>query len=143
MADFYVEEVGKTYQFPYTDRPNSQIQRGFTMVVGGQITLAAQQVGDVIVLGSLPAAGRYMYGMASISATLGTSQISVGTRAAPTKFKPAGTLTATNTPLFFVSHAATLRDQVVNVDQEIIATVGNAALPGAGTLLLLLFYAQR
>lgn len=105
------------------------------------VNLAAQASGDTINLVTLPRGYRFAYGVLNSDTSLGTSTVSIGTAASPAKHRAAATFTATDTPTLFGKQAAT--EEAEGGEQAIIATIGTAALPGAGNLTVDIFASER
>lgn len=98
------------------------------------ITLAAQASGDIIELFEVPAGYSFVTGILNASASLSTSTVKIGTADDDDKYRADATHTATTPTLFgaqagFVSGGNT-------ADEKVILTVGTAALPASGTLVV-------
>lgn len=96
--------------------------------------------GDTFVVGRLPI-GATVTGITGLTdVTLGTSTISLGTVAAPTKYINAATLTAVNIPTI-LPLLASARDAGANTaEEELIVTVGVATIAAATKLSLEIEY---
>lgn len=103
------------------------------------ITLAAQASGDIINLPQRPKGSRYAGHQITASVSLGTATIALGTPGTAGKYRAAAVHTAVDSPTN-VGIAARLADAALTADELQILTVGTAALPGAGTLIVELFY---
>lgn len=106
------------------------------------ITLAAQATADNILLAQIPAGSAFAFGVLTASATLGTSVVAIGTsqtHGTNGQLRAAGTFTAANTPTMF-GLAAAVSEDALAADTNIYLTIATAALPGAGTLVVDLYY---
>lgn len=86
-------------------------------------------VGDRLYLGKLPQGGALHLIDGLTDTSLGTTTLSVGTKADPTKYVNAKTLTATDTPTSLGPKAAAGVQQPVTADEDIWLTIGVAAIP--------------
>ena len=98
------------------------------------ITLASQASGDVIQLFKVPAGYSFVTGILNASASLATATVKIGTAADDDKYRASAVHTATAPTLFgaqdgFVKGGNT-------ADELVILTVGTAALPASGTLVV-------
>ncbi|HEY0149855.1 MAG TPA: hypothetical protein VGB70_12740 [Allosphingosinicella sp.] len=105
------------------------------------VNLAAQASGDTINLLTLPRGYRFAYGVLNSDTSLGASTLAIGVAADPAKFRAAAIFTATDTPTLFGKQAPTREAE--GDEQAIIATVGAAALPGAGNLTIDIYASER
>jgi hypothetical protein len=116
--------------------------RGRTKVVRNTINLAAQPSGENIYLGKRPVGSRFLYGMLTTSVTLGgTATVAVGTLAANGKYRAAATFTAVDTPTPFGVTTA-LAAGPLSAEEDMYLTVGAAALPASGTLIVDIYFAE-
>ena len=99
------------------------------------ITLAAQASSDTVKLFKLPKGYAPLYGVLNTSVSLDTATIAIGTAAsgASGKYRAAAVFTAADTPTLFGKNAA---NAILAADEEVILTVGTAALPASGTLIV-------
>lgn len=101
------------------------------------VELSAQASGDVIELVDVPAEETFAYGVLNVSESLGTATLSVGSLDDADEFMAAKTVTTANTPVFFGSaEAAAENTEGKTGVKTITATVGTAALPVSGTLVV-------
>lgn len=107
-------------------------------VFRGTITLAAQNIGDTIVVCDLPAGYLFAGGTITTSVTLGTATLSVGDATSATQYSPATTYTTANVPTNFGSASAMAAAALAATDR-IFLTVGTAALPASGTLVVQIY----
>lgn len=103
-----------------------------------KITLASQASGDTITLAKVPAGAAFAYGVLSASASLSSSTISIGTAASSAKYRADAVHTAT-VPTFFGVAAAVAADPLT-AEETVILTIGTAALPSSGTLVVDLYF---
>lgn len=95
----------------------------------------AKNVGDTNVVCERPAGTAHKGGKIVVSATLGATTIAVGTAANPGKYLAAQTITTPNVAVAF-NNAAALAEDPLSAVEEVIITVGAAALPGAGLIVV-------
>jgi hypothetical protein len=105
------------------------------------ITLASQASGDTIVLADIPAGFLFAGGEITSSASLGTATVAVGNSTSAGKYRAAAVFTATDTPTNFGT-AATLGGSASSAAERVILTVGTAALPSSGTLVVDLYFSH-
>ncbi len=98
------------------------------------IELAAQASGDVVELFKVPAGMSFVTGILNASASLATSTIKIGTADDDDKYRASATHTAT-APTLFGAQAGFVEGG--NTTEEVVLlTVGTAALPASGTLVV-------
>jgi hypothetical protein len=91
-------------------------------------------IGDQVSLGKIPS-GRKVVGVRCCSDTsLGTSTVSIGTAADPVKYVNAKTFTTVDAPGLLGPKASAMALDPTTVEEEILATIGVAAVPGAVVL---------
>jgi hypothetical protein len=134
MATTYSNDISGAYATPATAVSGSTVG-GRVRRLRGVITLASQADGDVIVLGKLPAGAVFAYGVLNASATLSTATIAVGTAG---KYRAAAVFTAAAPTIFGTS--TSVDDAPLTAEEEVMVTVGTAALPSSGTLIVDLYY---
>lgn len=103
------------------------------------ITLASQASADTVVLANIPAGYCFAGGVITASVSLGTSTVAVGNATTPGKYRAAAVNTAVDTPTNFGT-AATLAAAPSTAQEQVILTVGTAALPASGTLVVDLYF---
>lgn len=109
------------------------------------VRLAAQQTSptDDILLGVLPAGATFAFGKLTTSVSLGTSTIAIGTTGATAKYRAAATFTAVDTPTDFgIATQIGAADPALSADEPVLLTIGAAALPASGTLVVDIFYSH-
>ena len=138
MATTYSTEM--TGVLDGTDPPagaDPALAGGVLHCLRATIALAAQASGDDIVLGKLPKGAVFAYGVINASATLGASAtVAIGYAGATGAYRAAAVFTAAAPTLFGVSAAKA----ALAAEKTILATVAVAALPGAGTAYVDIFY---
>ncbi len=105
------------------------------------VALAGQGNGDDVVLFRVPAGSVFAYGVLNSSASLGTSTIAVGVGGTTNRYKNAATFTAANTPTLF-GKAQEVSGAALPADTDILLTIGAAALPGSGTLVVDMYFSN-
>lgn len=98
------------------------------------IDLAAQASGDTITLFKVPKGYSFITGILNASASLSTSTIKIGTADDDDKYRASAVHTAT-APTLFGAQAGFVEGGNTT-EETIILTVGTAALPGSGTLVV-------
>lgn len=98
------------------------------------ITLSSQAADSVVELFKVPAGYSFVTGILNASASLATATVKIGTAADDDKYRASAVHTATVPTLFgaqagFVSGGNT-------AEEVVILTVGTAALPSSGTLVV-------
>jgi hypothetical protein len=124
-------------------RSRATVQGGRVKRLRGTFTLGSPAVAttDTLVIGTLPAGSTFAFGVITASATMGTSTLAVGTTGATGKYRAAAAFTAVDTPTMFgVNTAVGASDPALAADEQVFITIGTAALPTAGTLIVDLFY---
>lgn len=131
MAQTYATEVSGQYDTPAT-KSNGAVVGGRMRRFRATVTMASQASGDTIVLANLPVGYSFAYGIINASATLGSATVAIGTSASAGKYRAAAAFTAAAPTLFGVV-AGSAADPLT-ASEEVIATIGAAALPSSGTL---------
>jgi hypothetical protein len=138
MATTYATEVAGYGTSP-TTKVDGGIQGGRLRRFRASFPMAAQASGDDIVLAKIPAGYRFAYGIINASATMGASAtIAIGIAGATGKYRAAAVFTAAAPTLFGVSTAAD--DDALTAEETVLATIAVAALPGAGTAYVDLYF---
>lgn len=134
MAQTYCTELQPTQATPPQRVTASAGQGARKRTYRSTIALAAQAIGDTVVLANIPAGYTFAGGHVNTDTSLGTATISIGTAASAAYFKAAAVQTATDAPAVFGKAAAVA--EVAPAARQVVLTVGAAALPGAGTLVV-------
>ena len=106
------------------------------------VILAAQGIGDDVVLFRVPAGSLFAFGVLNTSATLGgVATIAIGITGTTGKYRAAATFTTPNVPTTFGVNAAVAAGALA-ADEDVRLTVAAAALPGAGTLVVDMYFSN-
>ena len=133
MAQTYSTEMSGQSSVP-TTMANGGVVGGRLRRFRATVTLASQADGDTVVLTKLPAGYAFAYGIINASATLGSSTIAIGISGTAGKYRAAAAFTAAAPTLFGVVGA--VDDAALTAAETVIATVGTAALPSSGTMVV-------
>jgi len=133
MAQTYSTEMSGQSSVP-TTMANGGVVGGRLRRFRATVTLASQADGDTVVLTKLPAGYAFAYGIINASATLGSSTIAIGNSSSAGKYRAAAAFTAAAPTLFGVVGA--VDDAALTAEETVIATVGAAALPSSGTMVV-------
>ena len=124
---------------------DGSLQGGNVRVYREIITLAAQATTDTIVV-AFPSKGEtFLRGFLTSTVSLGTSTIAIGISGTTGKYRAAATFTAVDTPTPFgvaanmISSGAAAK---LAADEKVFITIATAALPGSGTLIVDMEFAQ-
>lgn len=134
MTQTYCNELSPTQATPAQPIQASAGQGARKRTYRSTVTLAAQAIGDTVVLASIPPNYTFAGGQLVTDTSLGTATVSIGTAASAAYFKAAAVQTGTDAPVAFGKAAAFA--EVAPAGRQVILTVGTAALPGAGTLVV-------
>lgn len=105
------------------------------------IALASQASGDTVVLADVPAGFKFAYGVLNTDTSLGTATIEIGDASSAASYLAAETFTSTNTPTLF-GKVAEVSAAASAASDRLILTVGTAALPASGTLVVDLYFSH-
>jgi hypothetical protein len=139
MAQTYATEAAPLGETPAA-KVEGNIQGARERVYRATITLASQASADTIVLAKAEAGLRFSHGRMATSASLSTATLAIGTAASSGKYRTAATFTATDTPTAFGNVTTGINAARLTAEETVIATVGTAALPASGTLVIELIY---
>ncbi|HEV2746415.1 MAG TPA: hypothetical protein VGW34_03845 [Allosphingosinicella sp.] len=107
------------------------------------LAAVAKADGDTNVCFRFPKGARPMFGYLLSSATMGAAAtIAVGKAGAAGKYRAAAVHTAANAPQLFMVSAAAAAAPLAEYE-DVLITIGGAALPGAGTLQVFMFASAR
>lgn len=138
MANTYANEVAGLGTSP-TTKLNGGVHGGRIRRFRASFTMAAQASGDTITLAVVPAGYAFAYGIINASATMGAAAtVAIGTASSAGKYRAAAVFTAAAPTLFGVNTAAD--DDALTAEETVILTIAVAALPGAGTAYVDLYY---
>ena len=105
------------------------------------VVMAAQASGDTITLFKVRRGIAFAFGIITASATLGaTATIAIGIAGTTGKYRAAAIHTAVDTPTFFGIQSAVGAAATLTTDETIIITIAAAALPGAGSFNIDMFF---
>ncbi len=141
MAQFYSRETAGVLDTQGPTRALSQNYRSKLKRIRASLVLAGQAIADTIVLGELPVGAVFSHGMINSTVSLGAATLSIGTAAAPASHRAAAASTTPETPTLFGTVAQQSAVPAA-VTTRLIATIAAAALPGAGTLEIDIFYSD-
>jgi hypothetical protein len=141
MAQTYATEVSGIDSIPVVKAGATHGQGSSFKRYRATITLNSQASGDTIVLSDIPAGMLFAYGVLTASASLGTATLAVGNAATAGKYRAAAVFTATDTPTPF-GLASAVSGAPSTATERVIATVGTAALPSSGTLVVDLYFTK-
>lgn len=121
-------------------------QKGGVIAMTSTINLASQAIttADQVVIAQADPGMKFLYGILTVSATLGTAVVAIGTGAthgANGQFRAAAVQTVTDVPNVF-GLAAAQAAAALTARQLIYLTCATANLPAAGTVTVTLFYSQ-
>jgi hypothetical protein len=106
------------------------------------LAAVAKNSGDTNVLFRLPRGARPQKFAVNSSVSLGTATISIGNGSDAVKYKAAAVHTTTDSPISYMKAGA--QDDAPLTDYEdVLLTIGTAALPGAGILVIECVYSAR
>lgn len=141
MTTFFSAELTGFFSLPVV-KPSATQYSGNVVVYQGSITMAAQATTDTIVYGVIPAGSFFLFGVIDADTSTATATLALGITGTTGKYRAAATFTTTNTPTLFGIAAASLATAGLLATEIDFITIGTAALPGAGNLLLQAFWAQ-
>lgn len=122
--------------------PNASYAGGRMRRFRNTITLASQGDGDTITCQPVPAGHVFAFGVLTTSVTLGSSTLAIGVAGTAAKFRTAATFTAVDVPTLFGKNGPASADFLTSVETPII-TIGAAALPSSGTLVVDFYYSGQ
>lgn len=147
MADLYSDDV--TGVLDGTAPPgmaNGSHHHATLYRMRAKVTLAGQGTSDNILLGKLPPGAVFAFGVLTASATLGASAtLAIGlnkVHASNGDYRAAAVFTSADTPTKF-GKAAAAAAAALTAETPVYATVGVAALPSSGTLVVDIYYSRR
>ena len=141
MTTFYSAELTGYASVPVV-KPSATQYSGNVVVYQGSITMAAQATTDTIVYGVVPAGSFFLYGIIDADTSTATATLALGITGTTGKYRAAAAFTTINTPTLFGIAAASLSTAGLLATETQFVTIGTAALPGAGNLILQQFWAQ-
>jgi len=164
MAETYsIEMVGVIDGTLPKEKVEADVHGGGLIRRRATITAASQADGDTIVLGRRKVGEAFAGGQLVVSATLGSATVKIGPRSDDDAYRAAAVQTATNAPNVFGTAAALKADPAKagiaydgnnlstdsgnsdpdDIEEDIILTVGTAALPSSGDIVIDLFFSKK
>lgn len=141
MAQTFATEVAGIDSVPAVKASATAAHGAHLVRYRASITLASQASGDTIVLADIPAGMVFAGGIITTDTSLGTSTLSIGPSGTAAKYRAASTFTATDTPTNF-GKASAIGGSASTAGERVLATVGTAALPSSGNLVLDLYFSK-
>lgn len=139
MTIFFSNELAGQYSTPVVKPSATTGVGGRVRRYSGSFTMAAQATTDTIVIGQIPAGADFAFGVITASATMGTSTIAIGVAGNTGLYRGAATNTAVDTPTLF-GPAAAVKALPIATEQQVFITIGVAALPAGGTVVVDLYF---
>lgn len=141
MATTYSTEMAGVDSLPAV-KPNAINGYGAHLIrYRAKIALASQAVGDTIVLADIPSGMLFAGGEVITDTSLGTATLAIGIAGNTGKYRTAAVQTATDTPALF-GNTAQYAGSALSAPERVIATIGVAALPASGNLVVDLYYSH-
>ena len=138
MAVLFSSEMNGLLNTTPVSLPSGGIVDGNVRVKRATITLAAQTTSDTIVIAKAYEGESFLYGVINASATLGGSAtIAIGITGTVGKYRAAAGHTAVSVPTLFGVNAAVA---TLAAEEEIFITIAGASLPGAGNLIIDMYF---
>ena len=139
MATTYATDVAGLGTTPPT-KVSGAVQGGRTRRFRAVFTMAAQAAADDIVLALIPAGYTFAFGVITATATMGASAtVAIGVAGNTGKYRTAAVYTAVETPTLFGKTTA-MDDVPLAAAETVLATIAVASLPGAGVVVIDLFF---
>ncbi len=140
--------MANTYAYPYNGMQTQPMtlpkaQEGYDARLKtymAYITFASQASADTITLFKIPKGVLPIFGFAIVSATTGSATLAFGNSGTAAKYRAAAAITTANIPQLFMVNIPN-PPVVPTADEEVIATIGGAALPSSGTMVIGMFCA--
>lgn len=141
MATWYSTELTNIDAKPPV-KPNATNAYGAHLIrYRAAVVLQSQASGDTIVLADVPTGMVFAGGEILTDTSLATATIAVGTAANSGLYRAAAVLTATDTPALFGTTAQYI-SAPLTAPSRVIATVGVAALPASGNMVVDLYFSH-
>jgi len=106
------------------------------------LSTPAAGLADTLVIGFLPAGSTFAFGKLTSSVSLGTSTVAIGTTGATGRYRAAAVFTAVDTPTDFGPATQIGLAAPLAAEERVFITIGVAALPTAGTVVVDIYYSQ-
>lgn len=144
MAAYLSTELGGSANqtaAPVGLKPAASVYGARVRRMRATFTLNSQATTDTLVVGTLPAGSTFAYGVVNASVTLGASAtVAIGSAASTGKYRAAATFTAAAPTLF--GDSAAVAAAPLSAEEQVIVTIGTAALPSSGTFTVDLYYSM-
>lgn len=144
MTAYLSTELGKTANQtapPVGHKPTANAHGARLKRLRGSFTYASQASTDTLVIGVLPAGSTFAFGVICADTSSGSTTLSIGPASSAAKYKAAAAFTSTDTPTLF-GKCAPVVDDPLSADETVIATLGGAAAPASGNLVIDLYYSS-
>lgn len=141
MTIFYSTELANITALPVV-KATSSAYAARVIRFRAQITLATQTTADTIVVAIVPAGYSFAFGILTSSVSLATSTVAIGITGTTGLYRTAAVFTATDTPTFFGNNGA-ITQAALTADQTIFITTAVASLPGAGNLVVDMYFSRQ
>lgn len=135
------DTTGTTTSAPVGYKPDATDYGSRMKRYRASITLNSQASGDSIKLATIPAGSVFAFGLINTDTSTSTATLEIGTSASAAAFAAASAYTTTDSPTLFGKAAEEVSDPLT-ADTDIIATIGTAALPSSGNLVVDLFFSH-
>lgn len=137
MADFYIDSaVGVTdgTKIPADKFDGRRVGATNRSIIGAKVAGQAWANGDQIYLGKLRPGESLREILVCSDTSFGTTTLSIGTKAATTKYVNARTMTATDVPTIIGPRATAADDLPLTAEEDIWLTLGVGGIGGAVVL---------
>lgn len=144
MPNFFSTEIAaaKSGTLPQAV-PDSALVGGKVRRLRSSFVLAAQAIADTLTLGDLPIGANVTRIEITSSVSLGAATLAIGIAGTPAKYRAAGVFTTVDVPTAVGPGAVAKAAAPLAAPETLIATIAAAALPGAGTLDIDIYYTTR
>lgn len=144
MAAYLSTELGGSANqtsAPVGYKPRATVYGARLKRLRATFTYNTQTTSDTLVIGNLPAGATFAFGTITTSATTGSATLAIGTSGSAAKYAAASAYTTADVPTLFGKAAVVgAADPALSAEEQVIATIAGASLPGSGTLVVDLFY---
>ena len=133
MADFYASTfvgVKDGTKVPADRADGRQVRANECVIVAPKVAAQAYANGDRLFIGSVRAGEHVREIKVTSDTSFGTTTLSIGTTAAPTKYVNAKTMTVTDVPTLIGPKATAADDGPLSADEDIWVTLGVGGIAG-------------
>lgn len=141
MAQTYSTELAGAGSLPVIKASALQGYAARPKRFRASVTLAAQAIGDTVVLAQVPPGLVFAGGCIVSDTSLATATVAVGNAGNPAKYKAAAALTVVDAPALF-GKASAFAGAASTASEDVLLTVSTAALPAAGQLVVDLYFSS-